>query len=368
MAAALPHLPLSTQLIGVDGGASGVRAFDVELVERADGRWLRADSASIARDWPQTASWRTPAQRNASSVLELGPIDAQEEDQAWKRVETTARCVLELARKRGAARVLVGVAMPGVKTVDERGIAFARHGPRCPQFLDRLQTLLSSEGLELVEPLARLYSDGWCAGLGEEFAEEGLLRGAPCAYYLGGGSGLAEALKLSGELVSLDAVQTWFPKAWQMSDAEALLSYDDLISARGINALWNEQQPELAAWPEDCAESSPAARNLFEAVGAALARLVVERVISLRARGPLEESWPGPHELARVVIGLRLGRLLGDERTRSCFEHVYCETAPKLLEARRLHGVHWVTRISTLDAAPAIGAAAAALLESRGHG
>ncbi len=368
MPAALPHLPLSTQLIGVDGGASGVRAFDVELLERAGGRLLRAESAAVALDWPATGSWRTPAQRGIEAPGELGPIDAAEEDQAWKRVETTASCVLELARRRGALRVLVGVAMPGLKTVDERGIAFARHGPRCPQFLERLQTLLCSEGLELAAPLLRLPGDGYCAGLGEEHSEQGLLRGAECAYYLGGGSGLAEALKLRGEFVALDEIQTWFPKAWQVSDADAGLSYDDLLSARGINALWGALEPRQPAHPEECVEHSPAARELFEHTGHALARLVVARVIALRARGPLEQRWPGPHELVRVVIGLRLGRLLGDERTRAWFERAYLRRASALLEARRLHGVHWVTRISTLHAAPAIGAAAAALLESRGHG
>ncbi len=368
MPAALPHLPLSTQLIGVDGGASGVRAFEVELVERPEGRLLRADSRPVARDWPATASWRTPAQRGVETFSELGPLDALEEDQAWKRIETTAACVLELARARGAARVLVGVAMPGVKTVDERGIAFARHGPRAPQFLERLETLLRSEGLELAAPFVRLYGDGWCAGLGEEHAEAGLLRGVECAYYLGGGTGLAEALKLRGELVALESVATWFPKAWQMSDPDAWQSYDDVLSARGINARWAQFEPEQPAHPEDCVESSPTARKLFEQTGAALARLVVERVIALRARGPLEENWPGPHELGRVVVGLRLGRLLGDERTRASFERAFLACAPKLLEARRLHGVHWVTRISTLTAAPAIGAAAAALLESRANG
>lgn len=368
MSRPLPHLPLSTQLIGVDGGASGVRACEIELVETRAVRRLRLGGAPSASEWPVTPGFATPAERGIESATSLGAIDAREQDQAWRRIETTARCVLDVARARGAARVLVGIAMPGLKTADARGIAFARHGPRIPQFVDKLQALLGSEGLEFDAPIQRLESDGACAGVGEEYAVAGLLRGFECVYYLGGGTGLAEALKLNDSLVPLDNLQSWFPKAWSLRDPSEGRSYDDLLSARGINAQFHALAPQLARFPEESVASDADTQRLFEATGERLATLVVERIVALRARGPLEREWPGPHELGRVVVGLQLGRLLGDERTRPWFARSYRELVAKKLTERRLQGVHWTTRISTLSSAPAIGAAALALLESRPHG
>jgi hypothetical protein len=361
---ALPELSLATQLIGVDGGASGVRAFEIEQTLRDGERVLAARGAPSARDWPATPGFLTPAQRGVASAAELGPRDARESDQAWKRVETTARCVLEIARARGAARVLVGVAMPGLKTADVRGIAFARHGPRCEEFLDALEVLLRSEGLEFAAPIRRLESDGACAGVGEEFAADGALRGAECAYYLGGGTGLAEALKLRDELVALEHLEDWLPRAWRLREPLENRSYDDVLSARGINESFRAQRAGEQRFPEELVEHEPAVQGHFAFVGRCLATLVVERVVTLRARGPQEQEWPGPHQLSRVVVGLRLGQLLADERTRPWFEREYCEHAASLLRARGLDGVHWSTRISTLSAAPAIGAAALALYEA----
>lgn len=368
MSRPLPHLPLSTQLIGVDGGASGVRACEVELSEVDGVRKLHVARAPSSSDWPATPGFLTPAERGIESAPLLGPPDARELDQAWRRIETTARCILDVARSRSAARVLVGIAMPGLKTADERGIAFARHGPRSPDFVDKLQALLGSDGLELEAPIGRLESDGACAAVGEEYATGGLMSGPECAYYLGGGSGLAEALKLNGAIVPLDSVQSWFPRAWTLREPFEGASYDDVLSARGVNAQFRALAPQTRGFPEEHVEGDAATQRLFELTGARLASLVVERIVALRARGPLEAQWAGPHELARVVVGLRLGRLLGDERTRPWFERRYCEVATRKLTERRLHGVNWTTRISTLASAPAIGAAALALVEARQRG
>ena len=368
MTRALPELPHSTLLIGVDGGASGVRAFAIEQ-ERRDGEFvLCARGARSARDWPVTPGFLTPAQRGVTSAAELGPPDAHEQDQALKRIETTVQCVLDVARAHGATRVIVGVAMPGLKTADGLGIAFARHGPRSEDFLHLLLGLLMGEGLSIAAPIWRLLSDGACAGVGEEYAAEGALRGAECAYYLGGGTGLAEALKLRGELPAPENIELWFPRAWSLREPFGQRSYDDVLSARGINESFRSQHEGEARFPEELVEHDPSVQRQFELVGRCLATLVVERVLTLRARGPQDREWPGPHELSRVVVGLRLGKLLADERTRPWFEREYLDFAAGLLRARRMDGVQWTTRISNLSAAPAIGAAALALYEAETFG
>lgn len=368
MTRSLPELPRSTLLIGVDGGASGVRAFAIEQERRDRELVLFARGARSARNWPATPGFLTPAQRGVTSAAELGPPDAHERDQALKRIETTVQCVLDVARAHGATRVIVGVAMPGLKTADGCGIAFARHGPRSDDFLALLLGFLMGEGLEFAAPSLRLLSDGACAGVGEEYAAEGALRGAECAYYLGGGTGLAEALKLRGDLPSPEHIERWFPRAWRLREPFENRSYDDVLSARGINEWFRSQHDGNARFPEELVERDESVQRHFAFVGRCLATLVVERVVALRARGPQDHEWPGPHELTRVVVGLRLGQLLADERTRPYFEREYCEHAASLLRARGLDGVHWTTRISTLSAAPAIGAAALALYEAKTRG
>jgi len=253
--------------------------------------------------------------------------------------------------------------LPGAKTLDGRGVLFARNGPRMPDFAAKLELLLASEGLELAAPIGRLHSDGWCAGLGEEYAREGMLHGVDNAYYVGGGTGLAEALKLSGALVDSNSVESWFPRAWTMREPFEGRSYDDALSARGLNQRFFAAHGTPAI-PEEHVSADAGAREVFEYAGRCLATLALERIVALRARGPESDPFPGPHELARIVVGQRLGKLLGDERTRPWFERSYCEFAQQLLEERRLHGVHWTTRISTLRAAPAIGAAASALFDA----
>ena len=167
------RLPLSTQLVGVDGGATHVRAVHVE-VEPAPGGGVRvrASGAERMRAHRQVPGFETPAELGLAGPEKLGPIGAAEREQGWAWVESTARCVLELAHERGAARVLLGIAFPGRKTADARGIEFALNGPRVPEFLEQLEQLLRSEGLEFDGELLGLQSDGWCAGVGEAHADE----------------------------------------------------------------------------------------------------------------------------------------------------------------------------------------------------
>lgn len=173
---------MRAMLIGVDGGASGVRVYEVIATE--DG-------------------------------FALGPARAERTYGAADMVEAAATCIAEVA---GGRDVLCGICMPGLKTEDGRGIARMVNGPAIPDYLDRLEERLGIS-------VARLWSDGFASGVGEEVA--GLFRGVRNAYYLGGGTGIAECLKLDGRVRALDELE--LPRAWELGfegrrrDAAALI-------------------------------------------------------------------------------------------------------------------------------------------------
>lgn len=377
-------MPLSTQLIGVDGGATRVRALEVEVDSAPGAVRLRAGARTASAAHRAVPGFETPAEQGLYDEPELGRVTPAEREQAWAWIESTARCVLEVARARGAVSVLVGVAMPGRKTEDGRGIAFALNGPRVPDFLDRLGEQLVADGLELAAPLAGLYGDGWCAGLGERGAEGGGL-GAPLrtAYYIGGGTGLAEALVLGGEQLPLERVEDWFPRAWRMRWNQAPL--EDWLAVGGLNRRWAElsgfELPlEHGRFPEDQLRRDPRARELLEQTGEALGHLIAHRAVALATGVPPELGVLGAQSLERVVIGQQLGRLFGDPRTHSALRASFERMFDEQLRRTGLDALYppdggggsarrELVRVSRLPHAAALGAAIGALNEWSGaHG
>ena len=59
------------------------------------------------------------------------------------------------------------------------------------------------------------------------------------AYYLGGGTGAADALKLHGKLISFDKCKNWIAKTWEMSDKNGK-SMEIYCSANGIQSIYGD--------------------------------------------------------------------------------------------------------------------------------
>jgi hypothetical protein len=374
--ALLKGLPLSVQLIGVDGGATHVRAREVEVERVAGAARLVAGSRSSRTAHRTVPGFETPAQRGLDDPDVLEPPTPAEREQGWAWIESTARCVLEVARSRASKTVLLGVAMPGVKTADGRGIAFALHGPRVENFLGHLGEHLASEGVELAAPIAGLYGDGWCCGLGERHGQSGLLKGLRTAYYVGGGTGVAEALVLDGEQVRLESVEDWFPRVWRLRRGKEPL--EGWLSASGINRSWArisgfELPLEPGRFPEERMRDRRAA-ELFELAGEALGHLIAHRIVSLATGCPPEQGSANPHVLERVVVGQRLGRMLDDPRTSGRMRAALESELDRVLRRTGLDALippdggigqerRELVRTSRLEEAAALGAAACALQE-----
>lgn len=337
-------------LIGVDGGATEVKAHAVACDDLQQPRSfaLRPESASrVYRRVPGFAPLPVPeqlAQRDAGAL----ELSAPEREQGGLWVRSAAEAILEVARCCGATRLLVGIGMPGLKTADGRGINVINNGPRIPDYLDLLESRLAAAGVELVAPLAALASDADCCGLGEEYAADGLFRDVQSAYYVGCGTGIADALKVRGRLLPFDQARSWILKSWQMPSALGP-TFEKLVSASAMNRIYAQlrqttrRRDEAAAghphtrhtpsgYPERAAlAGDPLASAWLDTAALLLAELIFERLSTVRNgrpdaphRGEIYARLDPDHEyrgtlLDRVIIGQRLGLIYGDPACRGVF-------------------------------------------------
>ncbi len=382
-------------LIGVDGGATEVKAHAVACDDLANPASFSLRPESAACCYRETAGF-TPvplaeqlAQRQAGRIRPTAAEVTQ--GRAW--IDAAAAAIAEVAGQCGMRRILVGLGMPGLKTPDQRGIAVCNNGPRIPDYLDALNDALAAAGLELAAPLSRLGSDADCCGAGEEHAADGLFRDVENAYYVGCGTGIADALKLHGRLIPFDDAQTWLLKAWQFP---CILgpTFEQLISASGLNRVYGQLHarsgatapPEPASpYPEvQAAAGDPTAIAWLETAALVLAELIFERLWTIRRGRPddpprglayadLDPDHPFRGTiLDRVIVGQRLGRILGQpdyrpffhDRLAACLAVAIENTHDEDLIAACLQERHlrpgWLVA-SRLRAAPALGAAIAAV-------
>jgi hypothetical protein len=373
-------------LIGVDGGASEVKAHHVLVLpgataDRAEPRAhnlaLGAASASCCYDAVRGFEPVPLAEQLVALERERVRPKRSEIAQGEMWIDAAARTIAAVAAEAAdddRPRIRVGVCFPGLKTADGRGLAVVRNGPRIPDFLDRLEERLDRSSLELAHPIPPLLSDGDACGIGENVHVHGMLRAASSAYYIGGGTGLAEALKLHGEVVSFDALRGWMPKAWAM-ESRIGGSFEQRISMGGINVAYAARSGRRVPVQDDefpeqrAARGDAIAMEVMHVAARALAELVFERMHVL-AKGR-RAVWPSTF-LDRIVFGQRLAHLFADESLREVFrdvvevalaQHILHGDDVALAE-HYLDGSHvksGLLRASSLRSAPALGAAAVAL-------
>ncbi|MCE9592552.1 MAG: hypothetical protein K8S98_00025 [Planctomycetes bacterium] len=253
--------------LGVDGGATHVRLW------------------SLARD---ASGWRAEQQ--------LARFAWPSREAAEAREHHGARCVVELADALAQAAsgepVALALCMPGRKTDDRRGIAESNHGPVAADFLGSLEHELAERGVRIARRPTRLFGDGHAATAGEFRGADGALVGVRNGYYLGAGTGLAEGLVLGREVIALDWIDAWFPKAWTLRAGsgetfEAELSGLGIARRAGPGPFVERRR----------AAGDRAALEVLDRAARALGELVACRVATL-ASSPL-----GAIALDRVVLG-----------------------------------------------------------------
>ncbi len=388
----------SFAVIGIDGGATKVSAWQVEFTD--DGQSFTLTSHNAQKSYSEIPGFvknftPVPVTEQLSQQAEKKvALTEEERQQGAVYVEACARVVEELAEKLNQKKLLLGLGMPGLKTSDLRGIEVVANGPRIPDYAQTLEERLALVGISLVLPIHRIGSDADYCGIGENYSTDGLFRDVEDAYYLGGGTGVADALKLRGQLLPFDHIKPWMAKTWELKNQQGL-SLERFASAGGIQALYasiaKKELQELNAqniYPLQIAEMAvngdSAARQTFEQIVENLSELLLERITTLYSgwknpfefvnpnKPPLEDT----HEfkgtlLQRIILGQRLGELYQSPAGKQILQQPLLDllrekikNSPHLDERAKAHytAIEHIVVASNLREAPALGAGIDAFL------
>lgn len=292
----------SRSLIGVDLGGSG---FRVRRLRRLAGASLILQTDDEGEE--TEARW---------GEAEPGPA----------RCERLAAAIRARIESGGGRPALVAIAAPGEKTEDGRGIGFAWNFPAITDLLGGLARALAGCGVEFACPL---FGDGVAAARGEQVEPGGALRDVRRGYYLGGGTGVSEALVVDGEVLVCPLRAYELPAANPPGE-----TLEERLSARRLHALLERVRDE-------------------EHAGERLGRFVTSLKELVEERSAWMRRYPAPGSpgLERVVLG-----------------QGYANFRERGLEAALLDGFGCQAHLSSLRAAPAIGAVAFALDHEVLHG
>ena len=315
-----------------------------------------------------------------------------EQSQAKTFIEACARVIIQLAEKIKKKNVLVGIGMPGLKTKDRRGIAVLANGPRIFDYADQVESRVKNQSIAFVKPIAHIGSDADYCGIGEKYARNGSLKGIRNAYYLGGGTGAADALLINENLIPFDHTKKWLAKTWEMKN-DLGKSLERYASASGIQFLYSQHSGididvlnRDKVYPLDIANRAltgeKAALATMDELTEYLALLLYERITTIFSgsqnlfqfvndkREPLETNhiYRGVL-LDRIVIGQRLGDLLGSRAgiemlTKPLVRRLSAliDSSEHLTETAKAHYLHGnqlkdhILFSSPLREAPALGA------------
>ncbi|MFQ6604145.1 MAG: hypothetical protein ACE5D8_01185 [Fidelibacterota bacterium] len=332
-------------LIGVDGGATKTTACLIEY-QATEGKFhltTVADSLPYHEQEGYRSDFQpVDLQTQLDEKDQTISLTSSERTQGNVIIAANARVIQSVLRSRADKPVLIGIGFPGLKTSDGRGISAMANGPRMPQFLTILEDILRDKGVRFTAPIARLGSDADYCGLGEEFGVRGQFSDVDQVYYLGGGTGAADALKLQGKLVPFDHTKTWLAKTWELMNTKGV-SMERYASAGGIQWVYStyaniplEDVQHRKIYPSqilsEAHNGSPAAIDTFHDVATNLAMLLFERMTTvycgwkdlLEFVNPNREALNAQHPftgtlLERIVIGQRLGELLKQSKDTGLF-------------------------------------------------
>ncbi len=324
-------------LIGIDGGATKVNGWILNYTENPlsfslsdfNAEKKYSELEGHISDFTPVAL-QTQLQEMESKKFNL---TADEKQQGNTYTQSCADVIETLVNKKKNNQIIVGIGMPGLKTENKRGLSALANGPRIPQYSDRVEQILKEKGIEFLSPIAHIGSDADYCGIGENYADGGGFKDVYNAYYLGGGTGAADALKLRGELVPLDKTKPWLAKTWEFKN-ESGISLERYASASGIQFIYSsksgistEELNNQEIYPPQIAEKAingeDAAAEAFKDISKYLALLFYDRITSLYCGtqnlfefvNPKRDSLSNEHfyindTFERIVIGQRLGDLM----------------------------------------------------------
>jgi predicted NBD/HSP70 family sugar kinase len=394
-------------LLGLDGGASKISGWVVHY----SGKKLsfKLGSKHHELNYKDINGYNpnfTPVplkQQLSENITNAIQITAEEVHQGKIYLEACFQVIKSLITQSNIRKVLIGIGMPGLKTKDKKGIAVFANGPRIPFYLKELGGKLQKENITLTHPVPYLGSDADYCGIGEEYAHNGSFRGINNGYYLGGGTGTADAIKLRGKVIPFDQLKNWLAKTWEMKN-ELGISLENYTSSAGLIRIYCAKSkiaedklvannifiPQIA---QKALEGDKAAGETFQEAARYLAFLLYERITSLYSgwqnlfplnnpnRIPVSINHEYKNELFDIiVIGQRLADFLKSRTGQQVLMVPLINELSKLIlnskcldEKAKCHYLHANTFhaerifLSPLREAPVLGAAIGAFLNWK-HG
>jgi predicted NBD/HSP70 family sugar kinase len=379
-------------LIGIDGGATKVSGWQV--IPHDDNRTFKLDRFGYSKSYKEIpgflADFKPVAIPEQLSQRDAGKIrlTSAEEQQEVVYVEACARVIEDLYEKNSGKKILAGIGMPGLKTEDRRGICVVANGPRMLHYAARLEERLTLKDIEFLTPVHHLGSDADYCGIGENYADGGLFRTVKNAYYLGGGTGVADAMKLNGELLPFDLIKEWLAKTWEMKSSDGR-SLERFTSVGGMQAVYaeisgkklsvlNERNIYPLQIAELAAKGDGAAQRMIELAVENLSLLLFERITSLYSGNQDIFRFVNPNrpQLSKqhpylgnvfdcIIIGQRLGELFETEFGKRVLRNPVIEKLATLIsysenldaEAKEHYAdLNSLIKTSKLREAPALGA------------
>ena len=329
----------------IDGGATKVAGA---IVEQLDNVTFRLNGDIIENRYKDHESFN----HNFSSIdidsqFKRLPINKDEKKQGAVYIKTIIATIDSLITNDPT---LISIAMPGVKTKNKKGISVMANGPRIPNLIQEIKNYYG-QSVKVLD----IQSDAEMCAWGEEYAKNGALRSVSNAYYLGGGTGIADGLKLKDKIISFDKESDWIAKCWELK-LDNGNSLESLISMPGIINRNNSRD------------------DICKNIGLFL----FDRVCTILKGGspkfkigrPISDSHPFKGLLIeRIVIGQRLAEFFGSESGDIHFTKIkdifieYCNNEDGLLkDSFNSKNIDQKILLSQLRESPIIGLGAKAYL------
>ncbi len=385
-------------LLGIDGGATKVSVWETIYNPEENSFALGAlNSEKKYEDIPRFLPAFKPVDINEQLRARGESFSSTTEDELQMEtvyVEACALAIKDVFNQTDKKPLLLGIGMPGLKTADMRGIDVVANGPRMPNYCSLLEERLQAMGIDLAAPIAHLGSDADYCGVGENYAQKGAFKNIENGYYLGGGTGVADALKLDNLLYPFDTVKVWMAKSWELK-SDAGRSVERYCSAGGIQSIYAEFSGREISdliknniYPLQIAEMAlaggQAAIKTFNRVVENLAKLIFSRITTLNIgwQNDFEFINPEKEQLSKshgrigkvfdkIIIGQRLGDLLRSETGTEILFEPMKENLFELISSnsklsddvkKYYFDLDKILMTSNLREAPALGAAIDAFL------
>ena len=382
-------------LIGVDGGATKVSAWEINIDKTKTTFTLGKNN--IQKRYNDYTSF-IPEFKPVDIKIQLDEMNKtinltnEEKQQGKAYLDAASDAIIELAKKSNAKQLLIGIGMPGLKTADKRGISALANGPRMPEYCKYIENKLRENRIELITPIDHLGSDADYCGLGEEFSSEGLFTNSQNSYYIGGGTGVADAMKLDGKIIPFDKIKPWMAKTWEMKNSDDI-SMEKYTSASGIQSVYGhyanisfqeltEKEIYTPQIIDLALQNDENAKKTIDEIVKSLALLFFERLTTVyfgsqnlfEFVNPNKEKLDSNHKykdtlLESIIVGQRLGDYLEESKGKRIFwESIIDELTKLILDADftddRFENYYLINnrfdeskiKISKLREAPAIGA------------